>query len=90
MEKIKISQIVQELGDEEARQYTYVDFDKYEIVHEKTGGEFDLSKFPNLRVYEGFYEDSSGKFRTLSETPMKSLQRYCFANQGSIYSQIVR
>lgn len=25
--------------------------------------EFDLSVFPRLRVYEGFYPDSSGKFK---------------------------
>lgn len=31
--------------------------------YEETGGDFDLSKFPKLKVYDGFYLDSSGKFK---------------------------
>ena len=32
-------------------------------AYEETGGDFDLSKFPRLREYDGFYLDSSGKFK---------------------------
>ena len=31
--------------------------------YEETGDDFDLSKFPKLKVYDGFYLDSSGKFK---------------------------
>jgi hypothetical protein len=54
LEKIELSQYIESHDNER--------FDAPH-VYEKTGSDFDLSKFPKLTVYDGFYLDSSGKFK---------------------------
>lgn len=54
LEKIMLAQLDDDLTSPEP---------PYPHKYEETGDDFDLSKFPELRVYDGFYLDSSGKFK---------------------------
>lgn len=70
LETLVISQYA---GSQEAQGHEH-GTQAYESVYYETGGDFDLSNFPKLREYDGFYKDSSGKFNCLP--PKRDLMQY--------------